>query len=652
MSDPGVRRQPSRRTFLRTAAASALAAPFLARGQAARRPNVIFFLVDDLGWMDCGAFGSRYYETPHIDRLAARGMLFTDAYSASPLCSPTRGSIVTGQHPARLGITTAAGHQPPEPPDASRYPAQAAPNTPVLLPASLRFLEPSQVTIAERFREAGYRTAHIGKWHLGLNPEHWPEAQGFEVSFHGAPDPGPPSYHSPYGFKAGTVTDGPEGEYITDRLTDEALKFIAADDDRPFLLHLWQYGVHGPWGHKAAYTQEFVGKDDPRGAQANPIMASMLKSVDESLGRVMAKLDELGLADDTVIIFFSDNGGNVHSNTETDRRTVDLKPTNPNYARIQDWRKYAGFQPPTNNAPLRKGKSWLYEGGVRVPLIVSWPGRVAAGSQCHEPVQSVDFYPTLLQLAGLPPTPDHPLDGVSLMPLLRQDGDLDRETLFWYFPHGGPTQPPGVSVRQGDWKLIRWYLTSPDFPRRHELYNLAEDISEKTDLASQMPDKVAELDALLERFLKDTKAVVPIPNPAYQPAPPNLQGWQAFADTTAALGPPLRLVATGKRTQMMQRDVPEASGELVLKFRITAAAGQGGIVYWTDPAHAAFNKDMRSDFTLQADGEWHEYAAPFRCEGRLTGLRFDASVVPTTVQVAWIRLCQADGTVLREWGFE
>lgn len=652
MSESGVRRHPSRRAFLRTAAASALAAPLLVRGQATRRPNLVFFLVDDMGWMDCGVNGSRYYQTPHIDRLASRGMLFTDAYSASPLCSPTRGSIVTGQHPARLGITTAAGHQPPPPPGTSRYPAQASPNSPVLLPESLRFLEPSQVTIAERFRDAGYRTAHIGKWHLGLHPEHWPEAQGFEVSFHGAPDPGPPSYHSPYGFKAGTVTDGPAGEYITDRITDEALQFIAADDDRPFLLHLWQYGVHGPWGHKDEYTREFVGQVDPRGEQANPIMASMLKSVDESLGRVVAKLDELGLADDTIIIFFSDNGGNVHSNTETDRRTVDLKPTNPNYARIQDWRKYAGFLPPTNNAPLRKGKSWLYEGGVRVPMIVCWPGQVAAGAVCHEPVQSVDFYPTMLEMAGLPPTPDHPLDGVSLLPLLRGAADLPRETLFWYFPHGGPTQPPGVSVRQGDWKLIRWYLTSPDFPHRYELYNLAEDISEKTDLAAQMPDKVTELDALLEDFLKRTDCVVPLPNPAFRPALPDLQGWQPFAATTAETGPPLKLTSTDKRTQMLQHQVPPATGALVLQFRITAAAGAGGIVYWTTPDHPQFNKDMRSEFKLQADGQWHDYEAPFTCEGTLTGLRFDASMVPTTVQVAWIRLCQADGTVLREWRFD
>jgi len=652
MSESGVRRQPSRRTFLRTTAATALAAPFLARAQGGKKPNIIFFLVDDMGWMDCGAFGSRYYETPNIDKLATRGMLFTDAYSASPLCSPTRGSIVTGQHPARIGISTAAGHQPPKPEGTSRFAAQAGTDSPVILPESLRFLEPSQVTIAERLRDAGYRTAHIGKWHLGLNPEHWPEEQGFEVSFHGAPDPGPPSYHSPYGFKAGTVTDGPEGEYITDRITDEALKFISADDDRPFLLHLWQYGVHGPWGHKDEYTQEFVGKVDPRGEQANPIMASMLKSVDESLGRVMAKLEELGIADNTIIIFFSDNGGNIHSNTETDRKTVDLKPTHPQYARMQSWRKYAGFLPPTNNAPLRKGKSWMYEGGVRVPMIVSWPGRVEAGSQCHEPVQSVDFYPTMLAMAGLPPTPNHPLDGISLMPLLTQKGELDRDTLFWYFPHGGPTNPPGVSVRQGDWKLIRWYLTGPDFPNRYELYNLAEDLSEKVDLAAQMPDKVRELDALIDDFLKRTDCVVPIPNPAYKPTVPQMLGWQGFGATNAEYGPPLKLVSTDKRTQMMQRNVPEATGELVLRFKITAAAGNGGIVYWTEPAHPAFNPEMRSDFKLQADGQWHEYEAPFKCEGQLTGLRFDASMVPTTVQVAWIKLCKADGTVLRSWGFE
>ena len=245
-------------------------------GQAApARPNIIFFLVDDMGWMDCGAYGSQYYETPNMDRLAKQGMRFTQAY-AQPLCSPTRASILTGQYSARHRITSATGHQPPQASDDGLMPAAARPNVPLLMPESKNFLEPSQTTLAEALRDAGYRTAHIGKWHLGLTQPHWPERQGFEVAFHAEPSPGPASYFSPYGVApegapgarqhVGTITDGPAGEYITDRLTDEALAFIERSKAQPFFLNLWQYGVHGPWGHKEAYTAQFAKKADPRGA--------------------------------------------------------------------------------------------------------------------------------------------------------------------------------------------------------------------------------------------------------------------------------------------------------------------------------------------------------------------------------------------------
>ena len=279
--------------------AARLAGPSVAQAAAAKpRPNIVFFLVDDMGWMDCTVYGSRYYDTPNMERLAHRSMMFTDAYAANPLCSPTRASILTGKHPARLGITTPVCHLPPLP-DQPLLAETGPPHRKMIIPRSRRFLPPGEYTIAEALRDAGYKTAHIGKWHLGIRPEHWPEAQGFDVSFHGAPDPGPRSYFSPYQFPTGTVTDGPKGEYITDRVTDEALSFLRANRDRPFLIHLWHYAVHGPWGHKEEITKRYAGKKDPRGKQDNPIMASMLKSVDESLGRVLDELDRLGVADNT-----------------------------------------------------------------------------------------------------------------------------------------------------------------------------------------------------------------------------------------------------------------------------------------------------------------------------------------------------------------
>src|SRR5262245_19959203 len=367
----------------------------------ARRPNVIVFLVDDMGWMDCGAYGSKFYETPNMDRFAKRAMRFTDAY-AQPLCSPTRGSLLTGKYSARHGITSATGHQPPQPAGYQFLPESGPPNQATLVPESKNYLEPGEYTLAEALHDAGYRTAHIGKWHLGLTEPYWPEKQGFDVAFHCHPDPGPPGfYFSPYGVKAsgdprgqsrvGTITDGPMGEYIVDRLADEAVKFIEANHDRPFFLKVWNYGVHGPWGHKEEYTRAIAGKKDPRDLQGNPIMASMLRSVDECFGRILDAVERQGLTENTIIIFNSDNGGNTHSNTAEDAEKKKKGET----PQLADWRKWAGTQPPTNNSPLRAGKGTLYEGGTRVPLMWSWPGKIAAGGTNETVVGHIDLYPTL-----------------------------------------------------------------------------------------------------------------------------------------------------------------------------------------------------------------------------------------------------------------
>ncbi|MDP7301973.1 MAG: sulfatase-like hydrolase/transferase, partial [Pirellulaceae bacterium] len=243
---------------------------------AAERPNVVLFLVDDMGWMDSTPYGSQYYETPNMKRLQRQSMRFTNAY-ATPLCSPTRASILSGQYSSRHGVTSASGHQAALPAHASRYPAKASPNQPFIYPISKRYLDPELDTLAKVLRDAGYRTGHFGKWHLGLSQEHWPEQHGFEVAFHAEPSPGPSSYFSPYGVHksgepsprhhVGTITDGPKGEYITDRLTNEAIRFVEANKDEPFFLNFWHYAVHGPWGHKEEYTKQFADKTDPRGQQ-------------------------------------------------------------------------------------------------------------------------------------------------------------------------------------------------------------------------------------------------------------------------------------------------------------------------------------------------------------------------------------------------
>jgi arylsulfatase A-like enzyme len=311
--------------------------------------------------------------------------------------------------------------------------------------------------------------------------------------------------------RVGTITDGPPGEYIVDRLADEAVKFIEANRERPFFLNLWNYGVHGPWGHKEEYTRAFADKRDPRGVQGNPIMASMLRSVDECFGRVLDALDRQGLTDNTIVIFNSDNGGNTHSNTPQDEK----RAKKANSTLITDWRKWAGTQPPTNNAPLRAGKGTLYEGGTRVPLMWSWPGRIQEGSTSDAVVGHIDLYPTLLEMIGVAFPAQQKIDGVSYASVLKQTGALTREAFFNYFPHGQSVgRAGGVWARAGDWKLIRWFGVPSGDPSRLELYNLRRDIGESNNLAAMETSRVADLDRLIERFLADTGATYPRPNPA------------------------------------------------------------------------------------------------------------------------------------------
>ena len=658
----------TRRDFLRGAGAAAvgLACGAWPRGLAAGseqpdkragRPNVILFLVDDMGWMDSSAYGSKYYRTPQMERLARQGMRFTDAY-ALPLCSPTRASILSGQHSSRHGVTSAVGHLPPAAADAPRYPAKADPGRRILYADSKRYLDPKLVILPEALREAGYRTGHFGKWHLGLTPPHWPDKQGFDVTWHCAPDPGPPSYFSPYGVKRGgepsgrrklgNITDGPDGEYITDRLTDEALRFVEANKDRPFFLNLWHYGVHGPWGHKEQYTREFASRKDPRGKQGNPIMASMLQSIDESLGRVLDKLDELKLTDRTLLIFYSDNGGNVHSNTPGSRQ-MNVKPGHPNYSRVLDWKKWAGDKPTTNNSPLREGKGRIYEGGVRVPLMVRWPRRVRPGTTNDAIVGPTDLYPTVLEALGLPRPKGHIIDGESFLPVLQQTGRMKRDALFIWFPH----LIPAVAVRQGDWKLIRRFEPHPQYPDLLELYNLKDDIGETTNLAERKPDKAKQLNALIDRFVKETGAAVPKPNPAYRPPSPALGGWQARPGCTLAVrGGLLVMQAEKARVSMQTSAVPKVQGPLVLTLRMrTRRAGRPGIAYWSSARTPGFVRERRRDFRPEADGQWRDYTVTFEPAGVLTGLRLDPSISPGLIEVQSIRLAKPDGTVLKTWEF-
>jgi arylsulfatase A-like enzyme len=487
----------TRRDFLRESAfaAAVLGAlgaltPF-AHAQA-RKPNIISILIDDMGWMDTETYGSQYYETPNITRLAQRGMLFTDAYAPCPLCSPTRGSIMTGKYPARLKMTTASGGQPTD---------LAEPTVKETGPASRRLTVPDsrtqlpleEFTLAEALKQQGYHTGFIGKWHLGQEP-FWPDKQGFDVAIASGHYPGPPNYFSPYGIT--TLPDGPEGEYITDRLTNEAVNYISQQKDNPFLLCLWHYGVHSPWNAKPEKIEKYKAKTDPRGKQHNPVVAGIIESIDESVGRLLDHLDALGLSENTIITFTSDNGQleNVPKGKGEIRKNTPLQ---------------AGDHV-SSNFPLRAGKASIYEGGTRVPLIVAWPGHVQPASRSSVPVSLVDLYPTFIEAGGAATQEGQIVDGVTLRPVLEASGTYAREAVFCHFPHyNNIPNAPSSYVRRGDWKLIRFYEGDS------ELYNLKDDISESNNQFNAQPELVKELGTLLDKFLADTGALLPKPNPNF-----------------------------------------------------------------------------------------------------------------------------------------
>ena len=458
--------------------------------------NLILILLDDMGWKDLSCYGSEFYETPNIDRLAAEGMFFSDAYAACPVCSPTRASIMAGKYPARLGLTDWIDH------GGGCHPCRGR-----LIDAPyVKHLPLEETSVAAALREGGYRTWHIGKWHLGLE-EYWPEKHGFDVNLGGCHFGHPPQgYFTPWGIP--TFPEGAPGEYLTDRLTDEALKLLRANGDAPFFMNFWHYAVHTPIQAPADLVKKYEDKARALGLdrettfedgeffpferkknqrvrrrllQSDPAYAAMIENLDRNVGRLLDTLEELGLADHTAIVFSSDNGGLATAEGS-----------------------------PTCNAPLSDGKGWMYEGGTREPLLIKVPGVTAPGSRCVTPVTSTDFYPTLLELAGLSLRPEQHCDGVSLLPLLR-GGELDRDAIYWHYPHyGNQGGTPGCSIRSGDWKLIEFFEDN-----RLELYNLAEDISESDNRAAAEPAVRDRLHAKLSAWRDEVSALIPSRNPEW-----------------------------------------------------------------------------------------------------------------------------------------
>jgi arylsulfatase A-like enzyme len=454
-----------------------------------KEKNVLFILVDDLGYSDIGAYNpNTFYETPNVDALARSGVMFTEGYAASPVCSPSRAAIMTGKHPTRLQATEwFHSHQYPH--RVERY-----------MPAESKdFMSEDEITLAEIYQANGYKTAFIGKWHLGEEKSQFPQNQGFDVNIAGTAYGYPiGGYFSPY--KNPSIEDGPDGEYLTDRLTNEAVSLIRdyANQDDPFLLYLSFYTVHTPLqapgvdiekyqakregsstkGNDFAQEQQyFVSEDTPRKVrirQNHPTYAAMVENMDRNVGRVLSALDEAGLTNDTVVVFTSDNGGLSTSE---------------------------GL--PTSNLPLRGGKGWLYEGGIKVPFIVRAPDQQITGLQTSQLAVGMDFIPTLASLTFITlPELTH-MDGVDLTPAMRSDTNVPNErALFWHYPHysnqGGF---PGAAVRKGNYKLLQNFEDGS-----LQLYNLEDDINEKTDIKDKHPDKLAELKSLLNEWYVETDA--------------------------------------------------------------------------------------------------------------------------------------------------
>jgi arylsulfatase A-like enzyme len=454
-------------------------------------PNLVLILIDDLGHADLGCTGSTFYETPRLDALARSGARCTHAYAASPVCSPTRASLMSGKHPARLGLT--------------HYIGAGVERGRVVGASYVDRLVTSECSLATALREGGYATWHVGKWHLGP-PECWPEHHGFDVNVAGCSWGHPAHGHfSPW--KIPNFPDTTSGEYLADRLTDEAIALVESQartkPGQPFFLNLWHYAVHTPVqapahlvarfqekarrlgldGVPALVEGEVMESEHCRGrrvvrrvVQSNPTYAAMIANLDANVGRLLDTLDRLGLADDTLVLFTSDNGGLATAEGS-----------------------------PTCNAPLREGKGWLEDGGLRVPLIARWPGRIRAAAAIDTPIITPDLYPTFLEAAGLPPRPQQHRDGRSVLSLLSGTGSPDRDAIYWHFPHyanqGGH---PCAAVRVGPHKLIRHF-----HDRTETLYDLLEDPAETRDLAASMPSLREQLSSRLTRWLEDVSARLP-----------------------------------------------------------------------------------------------------------------------------------------------
>lgn len=622
--------------------------------------NVVFILADDLGWSDTTLYGTTsLYDTPHVQRLAKLGMTFTRAYSASPLCSPNRSAILTGLSPARTGITTPNCHLPQVVLNAS-VGTRAPPNQMAIQPNPVTRLKREYRTLAEAFREAGYATGHFGKWHLGAEP-YSPLQQGFDVDIPHHPGPGPAgSYVAPWKFPS--FQEKVASEHIEDRIADEAVAWLEANRDKPFFLNYWMFSVHAPFDAKPDRIEKYRKRVKSSDPQRSPTYAAMVSSMDDAVGRLLDALERLQLIDKTIIVFTSDNGGNMYSDLD-------------------------GYVP-TDNQPWRGGKATMYEGGTRVPCVISWPGITQPESQSDALIQSEDFFPTLLHGLGIPTGVDYPLDGADIVPALRGE-PLHRPPTFQYFPHSPLVPdwlPPAVAVHHERWKLIRIFHGSGNGSHRYLLYDLEKDPGEQNNLAAKEPEKVVELDVMIEGFLQSTHAVVPVRNPNFDPSRydpeeegkpkakrasdasattskavntndkplPELLGWRARGCTAQVKDGVAKFLPTTERP-FLGFPMGKLPSHSKLQIRLRGPEGTGHVA-WLENAGLSSNKELHHvDYQLPSDS-WNEIVIEIPETGPTQGiLRLFLPSSPSRVakqdfvQIDWIKLVAPGAN--RVWDF-
>ena len=617
-----------------------------------RRPNVIFILADDLGWADTTLYGhTQFHQTPNLQRLASRGITLTRAYSASPLCSPTRSAILTGLSPARIGITTPSCHLPEVVLEAT-VGKSAAPDQKAVQPRTVTRLKTEYRTLAESLKEAGYATGHFGKWHLGAEP-YSPLQQGFDVDLPHHPGPGPAgSYVVPWKFADFDPDPDTPNQHIEDRMAQEASRWMEVHQDRPFFLNYWMFSVHAPFDAKKDLIEKHRGRVNPNDQQRCPTYAAMVESMDDAVGTLLDSLDRLKLTDNTIIIFTSDNGGNMYSEVDG--------------------------EVPTSNRPLRGGKASMYEGGVRVPGVVVWPGVVAAGTRSDAIVQSEDYFPTLLEGLNLSPAPGQQFDGISILPALKGQ-PMTHDAVVKYFPHspGVPDWlPPSASITEADWKLIRVFHGGDGGAHRNLLFHLKDDLGETTNVADRHPEIVSRLNDQLTAFLMKTNAVLPVPNPAFDPARyrpemeghqqpkkkaapgtapgsktsakndenPALKGWKPRSCEASVAAGSLR-ISEMKGASFLGFAAAKHRGSGTVSFRIKAQPGSGHVDWLPDGPQGAAKLAL---YRIAESSDWQDITVKIPADGPFGVVRIylpRQGDPDLPIEIDWIEITSADGTV-------